>query len=69
MTMIHKNIILSDTSQRSSLRFKRDGRQCSSHHYSNFPLVGVHAFQFKVLQLILCFHSSYLKKVLEMISF
>ena len=45
-----------------------DGRQCSIHCYSTLPCAGTHMFQFCVLQLILGFYSSYLKKVLETIS-
>jgi hypothetical protein len=45
------------------------GRQGSVHHQSNFPPVGVLAFQFNELQVILCFCSPYLKKTLENNSF
>jgi len=44
------------------------GKRHSSHQYSNLPSVTVHALYFNILQLILGFHSSYLKKVFAFFS-
>jgi len=50
----------------SSLRLSRDVRQCSARRYSSWPWVGVHAFYFNALLLVLGFYSPYLYKLLEL---
>ena len=60
----YKNTVLTD-----NCNILCNSKQHNTYHCINLPSAEIHAFWFKVLQLVLVFYSSYLKKVLKLLSF